>query len=207
MILIYNKTTTLCHRQSYWFWNRSNCLASIWPPTFILKTGNSTATYHIPMYYDIQSHLSRFYYRCCTLKSLQMEELFWQLDKRLDNLRKFSLTRWGSELYLVLEDLNWCYFNNLSLLFKNRIVIMQNFFDIKSLLKCHYKCTLFKIYKVLQRSTILKSNKFLCFNCIQFLLIASIFFLIIYQLCSYKLFRIIKLYTYTEIKRYSPCRG
>lgn len=159
------------------------------------------------MYYDIQSHLSRFYYRCCTLNSLQMEELFWQLDKRLDNLRKFSLTRWGSELYLVLEDLNWCYFNNLSLLFKNRIVIMQNFFDIKSLLKCHYKCTLFKIYKVLQRSTILKSNKFLCFNCIQFLLIVSLFFLIIYQLCSYKLFRIIKLYTYTEIKRYSPCRG
>lgn len=122
-------------------------------------------------------------------------------------IRKFSLTRWGSELYLVLEDLNWCYFNNLSLLFKNRIVIMQNFFDIKSLLKCHYKCTLFKIYKVLQRSMILKSNKFLCFNCIQFLLIASLFFLIIYQLCSYKLFRIIKLYTYTEIKQYSPCRG
>lgn len=72
-----------------------------------------------------------------------MEELFWQLDKRLDNLRKFSLTRWGSELYLVLEDLNWCYFNNLSLLFKNKIVIMQNFFDIKSLLKCHYTCILF----------------------------------------------------------------
>lgn len=72
-----------------------------------------------------------------------MEELFWQLDKRLDNLRKFSLTRWGSELYLVLEDLNWYYFNNLSLLFKNRIVIMQNFFDIKSLLKCHDTCILF----------------------------------------------------------------